>query len=156
LSFQKDLPEPIIQSSPKISKGENYLQLPYIMLDYPRSFESGQFFAIRTMFWWGNFISITLHVSGRHATKLHQALQNEKVLKSISGFYLCINEEEWEHHFEKSNYQLLHTLSKTEIRNIISKEQFVKLAVKFELQQWNEMPELLEKAFIKLLQLSID
>ncbi|MFK5012123.1 hypothetical protein ACI4AC_27485, partial [Klebsiella pneumoniae] len=40
--------------SPKISKGEQYLQLPYVMLDFPRNFTDNDFFAIRTFFWWGN------------------------------------------------------------------------------------------------------
>jgi hypothetical protein len=31
---------PIFQESPKISKGENYLGLPYLVLDYPRMFDS--------------------------------------------------------------------------------------------------------------------
>ncbi len=51
--------------SGKISKGENYLGLPYAILDYPAIFKKEDVFAIRTMFWWGNFFSITLHVSGR-------------------------------------------------------------------------------------------
>lgn len=48
----------------KISKGENFRDLPYVILDYPRLFARGAVFAYRTMFWWGNFFSNTLHVSG--------------------------------------------------------------------------------------------
>src|SRR5688500_20050079 len=59
------LPE-IFAASPKISKGENYMGLPYVMLDYPRCFGKSDTFAIRTMFWWGNFFSVTLHLKGRY------------------------------------------------------------------------------------------
>ena len=52
----------IVNSSPKISKGENYKGLPWLVLDYPRLFEKESFFAIRTLFWWGNFFSTTLHL----------------------------------------------------------------------------------------------
>ena len=45
---------------PKISKGENYLGLPYIILDYPRYSDSEDLFFIRQMFWWGHFFSHTL------------------------------------------------------------------------------------------------
>ena len=48
----------------KISKGENYLGLPYQVLDFPASFHKKQVFAFRTMFWWGNFFSVTLHIQG--------------------------------------------------------------------------------------------
>src|SRR5712671_4795594 len=60
------LPAKVSASTFKISKGENYKELPYLVLDYPRLFEQENIFAVRTMFWWGNFFSITLHLSGRH------------------------------------------------------------------------------------------
>ena len=40
-----------ILPSPKIAKGENYLGLPYVILDYPRIFGKEDVFAFRTMFW---------------------------------------------------------------------------------------------------------
>src|SRR5262245_43273102 len=52
------LPQEAFVQSPKISKGEKYLGLPYVMLDYPRLFTKDDVFAIRTLFWWGNFFSI--------------------------------------------------------------------------------------------------
>ena len=39
-SFSVKLPSQVIQSSPKISKGENYKGLPYQILDYPRIFNN--------------------------------------------------------------------------------------------------------------------
>src|SRR5215468_1346228 len=48
----------------KISKGENYLGLPFIMLDFPRFFSNTNMLAVRTMIWWGNFCSTTLLLSG--------------------------------------------------------------------------------------------
>ena len=50
-----NLKEDIFKVSPKISKGENYLGLPYLILDYPRQTFENNFFFIRTMFWWDNF-----------------------------------------------------------------------------------------------------
>src|SRR5689334_11584093 len=49
----------ILSISPKISKGENYHGLPYLVLDCPRYFSIHQTCAIRTFFWWGNFFSVT-------------------------------------------------------------------------------------------------
>src|SRR5437762_7300116 len=42
----------VLRPSAKISKGENYHGLPYLILDFPRFFEHKDIFAIRTMFWW--------------------------------------------------------------------------------------------------------
>jgi len=62
----KHLPESIISIPPKISKGENYNGLPWVMLDYPRAFSNSDVFAIRCFFWWGNFFSITLQLQGSY------------------------------------------------------------------------------------------
>ncbi|HEY6901247.1 MAG TPA: hypothetical protein VI233_11410, partial [Puia sp.] len=53
-------------ASPKISKGENYKGLPYVMLDYPRLFGREDVLAIRTFFWWGHGFSVTLHLKGEY------------------------------------------------------------------------------------------
>ena len=150
---ENSLPWEIVQSTPKIAKGENYLQLPYVLLDYPRYFDKKNIFAIRTLFWWGNFFSATLHLSGSY-----KAIFENVVQKNIQGlrhnnFYICINDNEWHHHFEVDNYLPLNTLHVMEITGIIKQQHFIKVAVKFSLQQWNEMPELLEKSFLDLLQL---
>ena len=36
------LPAVVVESSPKISRGENYRGLPYVMLDYPRYFKANE------------------------------------------------------------------------------------------------------------------
>ena len=58
------------QISPKISKGEAYRGLPWLMLDYPRYFGKEGHLSIRVFFWWGNFIAIYLHSSGVYGSKL--------------------------------------------------------------------------------------
>jgi hypothetical protein len=60
------IPAEVLVPSPKISKGENYKGLPWVMLDYPRFFNREDAFAIRTMFWWGHFFSVTLHLKGAY------------------------------------------------------------------------------------------
>lgn len=148
------LPEAVVQSSPKIAKGENYRLLPYVILDYPRCFEKEQVFAIRTMFWWGKAVSITLHVSGNYARSLRRALQVESVLGDLQNYYLCVNNTEWEHHFEPDNYQQIGMLRREQVQHIAVNSPFIKLAVPFTLQQWNALPELLEKELVKLIQLA--
>ena len=62
--YSTGLPAEVVKISPKISRGENYKGLPWLVLDNPRYFQHNNIFAIRTMFWWGNFFSITLHRLG--------------------------------------------------------------------------------------------
>ena len=53
------LPLAVASGTPKISKGENYRQLPYVMLDFPRCFSGNDVFALRTLFWRGPCFSLT-------------------------------------------------------------------------------------------------
>ena len=89
--FKNRLPQAIYQSSPKIARGENYLGLPWLMLDFPRSFNREDTFAIRTFFWWGNFFSVTLHLSGIHKNAYEGAVINnfEKLKSSRHDRAIC-------------------------------------------------------------------
>lgn len=74
-----NLPEEIISIPPKISKGDQYKGLPYLVLDFPRFFDKKHVFAIRTFFWWGNYFSATIHLKGRY-----RELYAEKILNMMS------------------------------------------------------------------------
>jgi hypothetical protein len=144
-----------VASLPKITKGENYQQLPYVLLDYPRCFEKENVFAVRTMFWWGNFFSCTLHLSGSYKTMFQQALEKNIMQLQQNNFFICVSSNEWEHHFESGNYIEANSLTETEIKAILSQRHFIKVAAKFSLYQWNEMDVVLQKAFsnaVRLLQ----
>ena len=120
LQNEKDwLPAAVLLSEAKISKGENYLQLPFLMLDYPRCFDAKNIFAVRTMFWWGNFFSITIHLSGSYKLMYQENLiANFDKLKQ-GRFYLCIHESQWHHHFEEDNYKAVDKLTRQETETII-------------------------------------
>jgi hypothetical protein len=150
------LPELNFRMSPKISKGENYKGLPYQILDYPRLFEQENIFAIRTMFWWGHFFSITLHLSGvslnNNIKKLHSGF--EEMAKN--GCYYCINSEQWEHHFEETNYQLLSAISSGDFKRLIKRKSFMKLAFKTPLEEWDNAEDTLLGYFKKFIRLLAD
>ena len=147
------LPLPVIRSTPKISKGESYRQLPYVLLDYPRCFDGENTFAIRTLFWWGNFFSMTLHLSGTYKQLLEEHICKNKNLLDRHHFYLCIHESPWHHHFENDNYIATEQLAQKEMEVIIRQKHFIKLAVKIPFDKWKEIPGLLEKSFIDILEL---
>lgn len=134
---------------PKIMKGENYLLLPYVVLDYPRQYAKKDVLAIRTIFWWGNFFSITLHVSGQYQqqTAAHILQQLESLQQQ--QLYICTGNDQWQHHFEKDNYSLLKEKSNDEVAAVLLQKDFIKLAAKFPLTQWNDVPLLLKGMFIK-------
>ncbi len=118
--------------NPKISRGENYLGLPYVILDFPRQFGKADIFAIRSFFWWGNFFSITLHLSGVYQQQHFYVIQNAIDKNFFSGWYIGSLENQWDHHFENNNYVPLQAM-KINIANL----NFLKLAKKIPLSEWD-------------------
>ncbi len=150
---EKDwLPATVVRSTPKIAKGENYLGLPYLLLDYPRCFEDDNIFTVRTMFWWGNFFSITLHVSGTYKNMFQQKIIGN-LFTAKQDIFICIHENQWHHHFEADNYINAKLLSVNELTAIISTKQFVKLAVKFPLHEWNNITALMDESFKAMIEM---
>jgi hypothetical protein len=143
---------PWLIQSPKIAKGENYNGLPYVMLDYPRYFGRENVFAFRTMFWWGHFFSVTWHLKGTYAARYRQRLPDAYESLRKTGFYIGIHEDEWHHHFEPDNYQALSTLSADQFNQIIDKKEFIKLAVRIPLEQWNCAMDKLTEVYQVLLE----
>ncbi len=150
---KNSFPAEFISLLPKISKGENYKGLPYLVLDYPRYFDKENVFTIRTLFWWGNFFSITLHLSGRCKELFQQQLINAYSVFTSTDFFLCINDDQWEHHFEKDNYKRVKEITSREFEQLLSKKSFIKLAQKYPLQQWDEIPTLLLTEFRKIMEI---
>lgn len=145
-------PENLKYQGGKISKGDNYQLLPYVILDYPSFFGKNNIFAVRTMFWWGNFFSVTLHLSGDHKVKY---INNSPALLSFlkqNNFSICVNEEEWQHHFREDNYVSSQALTDLEYQRIV-KMPFFKVAKKLSLAQWDEATDFIMKTFTELLQL---
>lgn len=152
--IDSSLPAEIFITPPKISKGENYGGLPWLMLDHPRHFEKQNAFAIRTLFWWGNFFSVTLHLSGKYKEQYAGKIISKHDTLSKNNFYLCISDNEWEHHFEKTNFCAVNELSNDAFEKRINKERFIKLSVRIDLYQWEKLPDLVAsttKTIMKML-----
>ena len=143
------LPEVLQKPGGKISKGENYKGLPYVILDYPAIFSKEKIFAVRTMFWWGNFFSISLHLSGKSFNDISDFPKAIEFLKK-KNFSVSIHKNEWQHHFQPSNFVNINELEKEKIKNLKEKK-FLKIAKKTDLTEWNSAMNFLEEAFEEII-----
>lgn len=141
------LPIEAINSIPKIAKGENYQGLPWLMLDYPRFFSKQDVFAIRVFFWWGNFISITLQLSGKYQQAYEQNIIRNLVANPNNNWQLCCNEDAWQHNFNPNNYRSFSSFTTHELASL----PFIKLAKKIPLRQWDDIDIFLQENFKTLL-----
>jgi hypothetical protein len=152
LTFFTHLFSDIQITNGKISKGENYRLLPYIILDYPACFSKNNIFAVRTMFWWGNFFSVTLHLSGNFKARF---INNPNIFFSLlkeKKFSICINTDEWQHHFEEENYLPAAHFTKEEL-NIIINRPFLKVAKQLPVYKWKKADEFIMKTFAEIVEM---
>jgi hypothetical protein len=147
--------EPAFNTPPKISRGEQYEGLPWVMLDYPRLFHSEDVFAIRTFFWWGNQMSITLQLKGKYQQFYTNAIQQYFQLRKGNPhpqyeWFICVNPEDaYQHHFREDNYQAAASFPPAAIPQL----PFIKLAKKIPLEEWDDMEFFLQQTFTDMLQL---
>jgi hypothetical protein len=144
------LPQEVITISPKISKGENYHGLPWLILDYPRYFKKEKVFAIRIMFWWGNFFSTTLHLSGEYKKRYSRGIVQSYEALCENEFYTCVHDEQWHHHFEKENYLPVKNFTAGDFAYHIDTRSFLKLSCQLSFLKWNDAPGLLSESFIRI------
>jgi hypothetical protein len=142
----QQLPAEVIAIAPKISKGENYQELPYVMLDYPRFFSKEDVFAVRCFFWWGHYFSCTLHLKGLYKKQYEHRIDAAIKKDELKGWYINSTDEEWNHTVAES-MQLINSDSDVVLKNII------KLTAILPLQKWNESVAFYEHNFNGLMQM---
>lgn len=142
------------QSGPKLSRGEKYQGLPYLMLDYPRMFNKEHILAIRTFFWWGYFCSITLHVKGRYQLQVSEKISYSLDRLKEKNFYISLHGDEWDHDITGKAYQPL-TVASANAKEL-QQGNFIKLSSKAAIGQWDVMEKELFEYFIELLKLIED
>jgi hypothetical protein len=137
---------PQILASPKISRGENYRGLPWVMLDYPRFFGREDVFAIRTMFWWGHGFSVTLHLKGRYRERWLPVLRGRWAELAAAGFHVGVSADEWRHEHAPDNYGVMGGAG-----DLITEPGFLKLSAAVSLHRWDDVQELLMVMFKTLI-----
>lgn len=141
-SHKSRLPPEVFAHPPKISRGEQYRHLPWMMLDYPRLFDPPATLAIRHFFWWGHNFSVSLQVSGRF---------KEMVVDRKGSWpgdtYVCVHPSPWEHHFGTDNFTPFKELSSEEFDEMLQQKDFLKLALSLPVSQWVEAPAFLQRSY---------
>ena len=91
------LPEGTLQKAGKISRGENYKGLPYLVLDYPRLMNKEQILNIRLLFWWGHYYSMSLHLAGKAWHQYKSPVINSLAIRSSHRQFVQYKGSPWEH-----------------------------------------------------------
>lgn len=137
------LPQNLIDTTPKISKGENYLSFPWQILDYPRLFGKEHTFALRTLCWYGNGISLSLLLSGDIAKKYTSSIEKNFSVLAENGFCICIHADPFQHHFEEDNIISCSKFIETgkSIHELLENHRFIKIVKLYSFEEIDSLPE---------------
>ena len=143
----KTIPAAINHLSAKISKGEQYESLPYVVLDYPRYFSREDVFAIRTFFWWGNYFTSTLHIKGRYKDELIKKIRSAITMGKFDNCYLSLTGNEFDFNVEGSSYQLIQKENHQAMAAAMVRASFIKISTRISFDEWNRSGEMLWESF---------
>lgn len=147
------LPKGVNIQNGKISRGENYEGLPYIILDFPAFFSVENIFAVRNFFWWGHGFSMHFVLSNSFYKKYGKKIEAAKDILARNKFSICVSGTLWNHHFRKENYLRIAAMAESDFSRIIHEKNFIKIAANYSF----DMRHLLsrqKKDFITLMEIA--
>lgn len=120
----------------KITRGENYKMMPYVVLDYPQL--SGEQFPVvcRTLFWWGHYFSCSLLIR-------KDLIDINATASALMGFKKCkiwIGTNLWEHDLKSGEYAKVSNMSHAQIVSMLENQPYVKLSTKIPLSKFEFVP----------------
>ena len=130
-------------TSGKISRGENYRGLPYLILDHPADFKINNIFACRTMFLWGEFFSATVHLQGYWLKEYRAWLKDIIDEIELSEVYISKGTSPWHYHYNEDNYALL---TKQSIEDAMN-NAFVKISKRIPLNNYPLIHEIAKEFY---------
>jgi hypothetical protein len=125
----------------KISKGEHYHYLPYLMADFPRNFAKRGIFVFRTWFWWGNYVLFIWHFSGEQLKSYESLLLEKFSIFQENECYLSIGTDEWQHHLDSESYSEIKKMTFEQFKRYVNGKPFVKIVQKLELEDLCKLQE---------------
>lgn len=147
------LPVESIRVAPKISRGENYKGLPYVVMDYPRYFSASSIFAIRTLFWWGHFFSISLHLRGSYRNIYGKTILEALKAGEMGSWWLQTGSDEWQHHPQEETHLEISKIPTSNWESLFEGMEFLKLSQFIPLKQWEDAEGILLNYFDQIIQL---
>ncbi len=121
----------------KISRGENYNGLPYMVLDYPRYKNKDAYFLYRLLFFWGQGFQAQLHLKDAELIQKFQSHVPKTLLQQKPLYLNTSISEEWNHQTDSPStvaLQSIAQLQKTEL-------PFIKITKPFPLHAVEEVKE---------------
>ena len=125
-----------LKQSPKISRGEVYEELPWLMLDYPREFQREDWLAIRHFFSWGRGFTVSLLLRGKYVDRALDCWKSHWMLWRELGFTQVVIDDPWKHRADPAYETSLAALSFEKAEEIVRQHGFIQIRKHLPVQNW--------------------
>lgn len=116
----------------KISRGENYRFMPYLVSDTPQIKEKHFPVLFRVVFWWGHSFVLHYYIRKEHVSKLK--------INDLKGSYINTGDQHiWENDLEDKSWLKLNKLSNKKISTIIDGSNYIHLAKKVRIKDFESL-----------------
>lgn len=111
----------VSQKQVKISAGENYLNLPYLVADVPKLTSANPHLHIRILFWWGNYFACQFFVDTIQVNP-QRLLVN---LPQLEAVYVLVSDNIWHNNINDDCWKLATDLTDDDYAALL-KQQTIK------------------------------
>ena len=139
--LQQVLTPEIILSNIKISNGENYNGLPWVMCDYPSQFSQQRTFAFRIFYWWGTQINCFLLLQGQALEKYLPVIRQNIWQKKFQNILFAVHENAWQHQIESDSFVSIKNLNEEKIQQHLANHHYIKLSATIAATEFEQLPE---------------
>ncbi|MEQ8412857.1 MAG: hypothetical protein RIB71_00275 [Imperialibacter sp.] len=149
------LPPDTLLKAGKVSRGENYKGLPYIVLDYPRLMTRHDVLNIRLLFWWGHYFTLSLHLGGEFWKERKPNILRNIGALTLENIRFQIDGSPWENDIFSDNFHELNPTDSVQTLSI-EKSTFLRLSHYLPLNETQNLDEFATKGFKKFMSILKD
>lgn len=122
--------------SPKLSRGEAYESLPWLMLDFPREFRGTDWLAIRHFFGWGQGFTVSLLLRGRYLKHAIAHMNTHLPAWQSEGWAMIVSGDPWQHGWKPASQRLLQELAPKDVLALVQQLGFLQIRKHLPVQNW--------------------
>ena len=134
------LSEAYFDKPPKLSRGENYSNYAYRVMDFPRFAKGESLFLYRCVVLWGHPIGFHLILQGEPKREFEEAFK-DNYHQLPAGFFISNQESPWKWESEDDDLISLRNISANQVNAILTQRPFLKLSCFLPLKSYLDIPE---------------
>jgi len=129
----------------KLTHGENYLQLPYIIIDIPQLTSNKPHLNARVMFWWGNYFACQYFIN----QKILYQFNLHDFIKHMADDAVFITDNLWDNNIHSASW-LKTTANETQKQEQFLQADIIKICAIMPILAYKNLPHFALNFYLKI------